>query len=138
MDFGEYLPVSQSEESAVRKEQEELISKMAVEEAVEAYCVLPLFCIKKKDSTAKRPILNMRVLSPYIFSPRFKMEGMKAAKDLLRKNDWAVRVDLRDAYLHVKLHKLDRKFGQYRFDGRLYQWRTLPFGHRDDPDSSRN
>lgn len=133
MDFGEYIPVTQAEESAVRKEQEELIAKMAVEEASEPYCVLPLFCIRKKDSKAMRPILNMKVLSPYIFSPRFKMEGLKAAKDLLRKDDWAVRIDLRDAYLHVKLHRLDRKFVQYRVDGRLYQWRTLPFGHRDAP-----
>ena len=133
MQFDEYAPRSPLEAEAIREEQQDLITKRAVEKAIEPFCVLPLFCIKKKNSKAMRPILNMKVLSPYIFSPKFKMEGMRAAKDLLRRNDWAVRVDLRDAYLHVKLHKEDRKFVQYRYNGQLWQWRTLPFGHRDAP-----
>lgn len=110
MQFDEYAPRSPLEAEAIREEQQDLVTKRAVEKATEPFCVLPLFCIKKKNSKAMRPILNMKVLSPYIFSPKFKMEGMRAAKDLLRRNDWAVRVDLRDAYLHVKLHKEDRKY----------------------------
>ena len=133
MDHGEYSPKSTQEGEVLLQEHKDLLEKRAVELASELHCVLTQFCIQKKGSSSMRPILNMKVLSPFIDSPHFKMEGIKATKDLLRKNDWLCRIDLKDAYLHVKLHKQDRKYVQYRHQGRVYQWRVLPFGYRDAP-----
>ena len=133
MDHGEYLPKSEQEKQALQQEQEDLLKKEAVEEATIQHCVLTQFCFQKKGSAAMRPILNMKVLSPFIDSPHFKMEGVKAMKDLLRRSDWLCRVDLKDAYLHVKLHKTDRRYVQYRHQGVLFQWKVLPFGYRDAP-----
>src|SRR5690606_878747 len=38
-----------------------------------------------------------------------------------KKRDWLCIIDLKDAYLHVKLHYQSRKFVQYRLKGRVYQ-----------------
>lgn len=133
LDQGEYSPRSKEEAMAMEKEQKDLIMKKAVEPARRKFCVLKQFCIEKKGSRAMRPILNMKILSPYIDSPHFKMEGVRAMKDLLRKGDWLCRIDLKDAYLHVRLHNQDRRFVQYWFHGHLYQWKVLPFGYRDAP-----
>lgn len=134
LDMGEYAPKSPQEEEAIRHEQEDLFNKRAVELAKQRpHCVLTQFCIQKKGSAAMRPILNMKVLSPFINSPHFKMEGIRAAKEILRRGDWMCRVDLKDAYLHVGVRWQDRKYLQYRYKGTLFQWRVLPFGYRDAP-----
>ena len=54
-------------------------------------------------------------------------------KEVIDQEDWAVRVDLKDAYLHCLLRRQDRAYVQYRFEGKVYQWRVLPFGFRDSP-----
>jgi hypothetical protein len=133
LDQGECSPKSPQEQDALLHEHVDLLAKGAVEVASSPHCILTQFCIQKKGSSAMRPILNMKVLSPFIDSPHFKMEGVKAMKDIIRHNDWLCRIDLKDAYLHVKLHELDRKYVQYRFQGVVYQWKVLPFGYRYAP-----
>lgn len=92
-----------------------------------------MFLVDKRDSKEKRPVVNMRALSPFVHSPHFKMEGLAVARDLIEEGDWFSRVDLKDAYLHVPLHPLIRPWFRYRLLGKVYQWRTIPFGFRDSP-----
>jgi hypothetical protein len=42
-------------------------------------------------------------------------------------------VDLKDAYLHVPLHQEHRKFFQFKWRGKLYQFNSLPFGWSRSP-----
>ena len=92
-----------------------------------------MFLVDKKDSEDRRPVVNMRPLSPFVVSPHFKMEGLNVARELVEQGDWFARLDLKDAYLHVPLHPLIRLWFRYRVQGTLYQWCTLPFGFRDAP-----
>ncbi|PIK38121.1 hypothetical protein BSL78_25033 [Apostichopus japonicus] len=41
---------------------------------------------------------------------------------------WAATVDLRDAYLHILVHKDHRRFLTFRYAEQDYQFRALPFG----------
>ena len=46
----------------------------------------------------------------------------------LRKNDWAISVDLKDAYFHILIHRKSRRYLRFHFMGRTYQFRALAFG----------
>src|SRR5690606_3846308 len=90
-------------------------------------CIFKLFLVDKKGGR-KRPVVDMRPLSPFVVSPHFKLEGLSTAKELLRANCWMARLDLKDAYLHVPIHPCYRRFFRYRHNGIVYQWKVLPFG----------
>ena len=86
-----------------------------------------------KSSGACRPVINLTTINPYVKATHFKMEGLGTVRDLLRPNDWMTVVDLADAFHHVPLHPDHRRFFRFRFAGRLYQFRAMPFGYRDAP-----
>jgi hypothetical protein len=63
----------------------------------------------------------------------FKLEGMPVVRDSLQEGDWMCTVDLSDAFLHVPLHPEHQRFFQFRWKGRLYQYRCCPFGWSRSP-----
>ncbi|KZS10356.1 Uncharacterized protein APZ42_025183 [Daphnia magna] len=63
-----------------------------------------------KSSGGWRPILNLKKLNSFVRYEHFKMEGMESIKYLICKNDWLVKVDLRDAYFTVPLAAKHQKF----------------------------
>jgi hypothetical protein len=81
-----------------------------------------------KSSGGWRPILNLKKLNSFVRYEHFKMEGMESVKYLIRKNDWLVKVDLRDAYFTVPLAAEHQKFVRLLWKGNFYQYRCLPFG----------
>ncbi len=42
--------------------------------------------------------------------------------------DWFVTIDLKDAYFHIQVIRRHRKFLQFAFGGKAYQYKVLPFG----------
>ena len=46
----------------------------------------------------------------------------------IQKGDWVISVDLTDAYLHVPIHQLSRKFLRFCYQDEVFQFRVLPFG----------
>ena len=49
-------------------------------------------------------------------------------KDLLRKGDWLAKIDLRDAFFLIPIHKNHKKFLRLIFKEEAYQFNCLPFG----------
>lgn len=54
---------------------------------------------------------------------------MKAFK----KGDFAISLDLTDAYFHIPIHTDFQKYLRFRFLGQSYQFRAMPFGLRSAP-----
>ena len=46
----------------------------------------------------------------------------------IQKGGWVISVDLTDAYLHVPIHQLSRKFLRFCYQDKVFQFRVLPFG----------
>ena len=53
--------------------------------------------------------------------------------DLLVKDDWMIKIDLKDAYYCVPIAETHRKFFQFRWKGELYEYQVLPFGLASAP-----
>ena len=56
------------------------------------------------------PILNLRVLNPYLLVDKFRMETLTSILSDLHPAMWMVSLDLKDAYLHVPIRPSHRKF----------------------------
>ena len=56
------------------------------------------------------------------------METVKSVRYSITNNDWAVSIDLTDAYLHVPIHPPSRKYLRFVHEDQIFQITALPFG----------
>ena len=56
------------------------------------------------------------------------MKGIRMVRNLLRKGDFMVKINLKDAYFTVPLCLEHQKFVRFRWEGILYEFSCLPFG----------
>ena len=61
------------------------------------------------------------------------MVDVNALRNAIRKHQWGVSLDFKDAYLHVMVHKNSRKYLRFVINGVIYQYRTMPFGLNVSP-----
>ena len=55
------------------------------------------------------------------------METVKSVRQAMRLNDWAVSIDLTDAYLHVPIHHQSQKYLRFVHEDQVYHFSALPF-----------
>jgi hypothetical protein len=93
----------------IDQEVEALFHKGAIEEVPlrpppHSY-ISSIFLVLKK-SGGMRPILNLKRLNAaHLNTPYFRMETVKDVRHALRPGDWAMSIDLRDAYFHIPFHE---------------------------------
>ena len=118
----------------IQEEIRDLISKDAIVQIndVPNLCLSPIFVIPKKSGDL-RVILNLKEFNLFISTQHFRMETLSVILPQLSANDWAVSIDLKDAYLHIPIHPLSRRFLGFQFLGRTFQYKVLPFGLKDSP-----
>lgn len=85
------------------------------------------FVVPKKDG-GLRPILNLKPLNVYLQKSHFKMETLRSIIQALQKGDWAISLDLKDAYLQIPVYPPHRKYLRFCISGIHYQFRAMPFG----------
>ncbi len=84
------------------------------------------FYVPKRDG-GLRPILDMRRLNLSLYKGKFKMLTMKTIMSQIQGKDWFVTINLKDAYFHIQVVQRHRKFLQFAFGGKAYQYKVLPF-----------
>ena len=86
------------------------------------------FTVPKSDGT-DRFCMNFKPSNRLLLKRHFKMTGVPAIKQTIRRNDFGVSVDLREFFHQLGLHPVTRKWTRFRCpDNRRWQWRVLPFG----------
>ena len=80
-----------------------------------------------------RCIFDISQLNKYLVAPRFRMESANSIRNLLKLNNYAVKIDLSDAFLHVPLHPSFKKYMRFFHRGKAYQFRTICFGANFSP-----
>ncbi len=86
-----------------------------------------LFVVPKKNGKL-RPVLDLSALNKYMVVDHFKMETAQSIRNTITRGDWAVSIDLMDAYLHVPIRPSSRKYLRFQWQGLAYQFAVLPFG----------
>ena len=92
----------------------------------------PIFLVPKSDGSW-RPVINLRELNTHLAHHHFKMEGIRTVKDVIQSRDWLVKLDLKDAYLSVRVDPEYRRWLRFQWQNRTYQFDTLPFGLSSAP-----
>ena len=126
------VPIRMSQSSCpfIREENENLLSKRAVERVQNPRTprfYSQIFLVPKKNGKL-RLIIDLSFLNRYIEKQSFKMETVKSVRQAMRLNDWAVSIDLIDAYLHVPIHHQSRKYLRFVYKDQVFHFTALPFG----------
>ena len=61
------------------------------------------------------------------------MTTLKEVAQAIRARDWSVTIDLKDAFLHVPVHRKYRRFLRFVWKGKTYQFSRLPFSLTSSP-----
>jgi hypothetical protein len=85
------------------------------------------FLVTKKDG-GLRPILDLRGLNRFLKVLRFHMLRTAEVLRTAARGEWFTSVDLKDSYFHVPIAAHHRQFLRFAFQGRLFQFKMLPFG----------
>jgi hypothetical protein len=109
-----------------------LLEKRAIEETKEIGFISSIFTIPKK-SGGFRPVINLKALNNFVVYNHFKMEGLQTVKRFIQPKDWLAKIDLTDAYLTVPMHQSHRRFLQFTWKEKIYQFTCLPFGLSSAP-----
>ena len=118
------------------KEQEiisNLLSKfeskgIIVETEHEAGEIVSHIFIRPKPDGTYRLILNLSRLNEHVDKITFKMETLRTALQLIRRNCFFGKMDLKDAFFSVSIHRQFRKYLKFIWQGKLYAFTCLPNG----------
>ena len=83
------------------------------------------FFLVPKKSGDLRAVINLRPLNQYLKTQHFKMDTLKTVLNLVKKDDWAISIDLKDAYFHVLIHPKHRKYLRFCIQGRAFQFTSF-------------
>ena len=81
-----------------------------------------------KASGGWRLIIDLSTLNLSVVVSKFQMETAQLVLRLVRRNDWMVTIDLKDAYLQIPIHPQSRTFLRFTAGGRAWQSKVLCFG----------
>ena len=91
------------------------------------------FFLIPKDNGSFRFILNLKELNKFILYKKFKMQSVSDARDLISKNDFMVKLDLKQAYDCVPIDFHSKNLLQFRHGDKKYQFNCLPNGLSEAP-----
>ena len=86
-----------------------------------------VFLVGKKGG-GNRPVINLKHLNQIIPYQHFKMEGLFRLREMLQKDDFICKLDMKDAFFSVPLHQSSRKYIRFLWSGSLYEFLCLCFG----------
>ena len=75
-----------------------------------------------------RPIIDLSLLNKSVAGSKFQMETVQSVLASVRRGDWMVSIDLKDAYLQVPVHPDSRKYLRFVTSRGTFQFRVLCFG----------
>ena len=111
---------------ALAQEVEPLLQKGAIELApLPSLGYYSCLFVVMKASGSWRPVIDLSLLNLKVLKTPFKMETLQSVLLSVRRGDWMVSIDLKDAYLQVPMHPESRKFLRFMAFGKVYQFRSV-------------
>ena len=131
-------PTVRQHEAVVRHRLREYMAFGAVAELpsttdMSDLCVQPLHVIIKAGKKPRLVIDLSRNLNKHLRNDCFHYSSVDDAVEASHKGCWYGKLDLSNCFLSFPLHPSVRRYFVFRFDGRLYQFRSMPFGLNTAP-----
>ncbi|KAA6378820.1 MAG: hypothetical protein EZS28_025651 [Streblomastix strix] len=86
-----------------------------------------------KPGNKWRKILDCRQVNAVTNLIKFKMEGSEFIKQILEKQNFAITLDLEEAFHHIIISPDLLPYFGFAFQGRLFTQSGLPFGYKNSP-----
>ncbi|XP_071133050.1 uncharacterized protein [Mytilus edulis] len=80
-----------------------------------------------------RPVINLRPLNGYLQKKHFKMDSLTKVLNIVKPGDWAITLDLSDAYLHVPIFPSHCQYLRFYLQNQAFQFKALCFGPTSAP-----
>ena len=126
--FSAYCP-SSIRGKALEQEVESLLQKGAIELApLPSLGYYSRLFVVMKASGSWRLVIDLSLLNLGVLKTPFKMETIQSTLLSVRRGDWMVSIDLKDAYLQVPIHLDSRKYLRFMAFNKVYQFKVLCFG----------
>jgi hypothetical protein len=119
------MPSDPQQRKLLRQEISQLLAKRAIEPVKDGSPGFhsSMFVIPKRNG-GHRPVFNLKRLNQHLDAPHFKMETLRQVAPLIQQHDYLTSIDLSDAFLHILIHKMSRKYFRFRWEGQTFQFRT--------------
>lgn len=91
-----------------------------------------MFVVPKKGGNW-HPIIHLKGLNHYVVTPHFKMETIQNLKDVLQRADFMVKLNLKDAYQMVPVHRTHHRYLRFVWKGAVFEFTSLQFGLASAP-----
>jgi hypothetical protein len=106
-----------------------VIHWLSEEEACVPGAVFSDFVAVAKKGTSKiRPAFNLRYVNESQQKRHFKMEGLQDLKDMLQQGDWMAKLDIKNAFWHMRVHPRWRHLLRFHWKRRWGEFVGVPFG----------
>ena len=107
-----------------------MLDMEAIEEVVDVISggVYSHVFLRLKPNGSYRPIINLKPINKRLKSLSFSMATPRKVLEALAPGVWTTSVDLKDAYFHVPIAESHRKYLRFAILGKVFQFKTLPFG----------
>ena len=129
------FPCSMTELSRLEEVVIQLLHKRAIEPVLHSSSpgfYSRLFTVPKA-SGGWRPVIDLSTLNQYVDCPHFQMETADTIRRAIQPGEWVSSIDISDAYYHVPVAPAIRKFFRFVVNGKVFQFRSLPFGLNTAP-----
>jgi hypothetical protein len=93
----------------------------------------PIFAIPKRGKGKWRKITDCSKLNDQLQEEHFKMEDIHVLRELMKQNDWMIKIDIESAYHHVPVNPNLRDFLGFKFKERSFRYVAMPFGIKHAP-----
>lgn len=124
------VPHSPEKAAALRQEVVALLEKQAIEvvrDTASPGFYSHLFVVPKPGGRW-RPVIDLSTLNGYVTAPHFRMETARSVRSSVKANEFAISLDLSDAYLHVPIADSSRRYLRFAIDDVVYAFTAMPFG----------
>ena len=129
--FRTYHP-SSPQYKALSAEIQDMFSKGVIEEVplpLNSGYYARIFVVPKGDKGEEwRPVIDLSSLNNYLLLTPFKMETSKSVLLSIRRDDFMISLDLKEAYFQVPVHPHSSRYLRFVWEGTNYQFRALCFG----------
>ena len=127
-EFPSYLG-SEEKTLALQGEVKDMLNKQAIERVQhwDPGFYNRLFLVPKQGGTW-RPVLDVSKLNKFVTKTKFSMETAQTVREAIGREDWMVTLDMKDAYFHIPIHPLSRRYLRFTFHGQVYQFKAMCFG----------